>query len=196
MAWNPHAGARRIAEEWTAQTFSRDPNVVDAVTGMMMMSREAVVDYMTPLGLHHIMGDRSETGSNTASRYASALAQRNADPRTTPEKLLLWFHRVRWDERMPSGRTLWQELIAHYDQGVAGVAEMQARWAALKPQIDARRHDETAQRLAQQYREAVWWRDACIAYFQSVSGLPLPPGMRAPEHTLDHHKALQFSFIR
>lgn len=56
MAWNPDASSRAIARDWTRMTFSRDPAVVDTVVAMMMGSREAAVDYMTPLGLHHLMG--------------------------------------------------------------------------------------------------------------------------------------------
>jgi alpha-glucuronidase len=56
MAWGPEAArARPIAEEWARMTFSNDARVVEPVVGMMMKSREAVVDYMTPLGLHHLM---------------------------------------------------------------------------------------------------------------------------------------------
>jgi len=56
MAWDPEAGAREIAQDWVRMTFSRDPAVVEPVVGMMMASHQAVVDYMTPLGLHHLMG--------------------------------------------------------------------------------------------------------------------------------------------
>lgn len=56
MAWNPEAArAEAIAGEWARMTFSNDPAFVAPVVGMMMRSREAVVDYMTPLGLHHLM---------------------------------------------------------------------------------------------------------------------------------------------
>lgn len=56
MAWNPEqARARPIAEEWARMTFSNDPRFVEPTVAMMMGSREAVVDYMTPLGLHHLM---------------------------------------------------------------------------------------------------------------------------------------------
>lgn len=56
MAWDPeHARAEPIAREWAAMTFSTDLRFVDPAVGMMMRSREAVVDYMTPLGLHHLM---------------------------------------------------------------------------------------------------------------------------------------------
>ena len=56
MAWDPeHADAGAIAREWAAMTFTPDPRFVEPAVGMMMRSREAVVDYMTPLGLHHLM---------------------------------------------------------------------------------------------------------------------------------------------
>ncbi len=48
--------------------------------------------------------------------------------------------------------------------------------------------------LSVQEAEARWWRDACIAYFQSASGLPLPAGARPPERTLQEYKALRFNF--
>jgi alpha-glucuronidase len=56
MAWDPDISAKDVADEWIRQTFSNDPAVVEPVTTMMMNSREAVVSYMTPLGLAHIMG--------------------------------------------------------------------------------------------------------------------------------------------
>ncbi len=56
LAWNPSQSARAIAEDWTRMTFSNDDAFVRPVVDMMMASREAAVDYMTPLGLHHLMG--------------------------------------------------------------------------------------------------------------------------------------------
>jgi alpha-glucuronidase len=228
LAWNPQAAARDIAREWVAQTFTTEAATVQAVTGIMMMSREAVVDYMTPLGLHHLMGtghhhgpapwvndlkrpewnpayyhqadrrgigfDRSASGSDAVGQYAPELARQFGDPRTTPEKYLLWFHHLPWDYRMASGRTLWNELVARYDAGVAEAAQMQARWQRLRPVIDARRHADVAALLAKQLQEATWWRDASIAYFQSVSGLPLAPGVRAPALPLEQYKALRFPY--
>lgn len=55
LAWNPGLGAEEIAREWAAMTFAPEAAVVEPVVGMMMASREAVVDYMTPLGLNHLM---------------------------------------------------------------------------------------------------------------------------------------------
>ena len=43
-----------------------------------------------------------------------------------------------------------------------------------------------------QQGEARWWRDASIAYWQSLNGLGLPEGVRPPEHSLEHYKSLTF----
>jgi alpha-glucuronidase len=56
LAWDPEASAKDIAADWTKMTFGNDPRLVKPVVDMMMGSREAAVDYMTPLGLHHQMG--------------------------------------------------------------------------------------------------------------------------------------------
>ena len=55
LAWNPDADAGAIAEDWLRRTFGNDQSFIDAILPMMMRSRETVVNYMTPLGLHHIM---------------------------------------------------------------------------------------------------------------------------------------------
>jgi len=51
LAWDPGLPPAAIAEEWTRRTFSNDPKVVAPVVHMMLVSREAVVNYMTPLGI-------------------------------------------------------------------------------------------------------------------------------------------------
>jgi len=228
MAWNPETRARPIAEEWLQRTFSNDPALVGPVTEMMMGSREAVVDYMTPLGLHHLMDtghhygpgpwvddlarpewnptyyhqadaggigfDRTATGSNAVAQYAAPVAARFADLATVPEQDLLWFHHVPWDYRMKSGRDLWDELVLTYDRGVASVAAMRQTWASVEPQIDAQRFAEVSTFLAIQEREAKWWRDASLAYFQSISNRPLPKGVTPPPEPLEHYKGLTFPY--
>ncbi len=226
MAWDPTLGAAPVAREWAAMTFAPSPAIVDPVVAMMMGSREAVVDYMTPLGLAHVMAtghhygpgpwvadlkrpewnpvyyhradkagigfDRTRTGSDAIAQYAPALARQLTNPGTTPERELLWFHHVRWDRRMASGRTVWAEMVHAYDSGVAYVAGMRREWDTLKPDIDAERWTKTATYLAVQEREARWWRDASLAYWLSVNGLALPAGTIPPEHDLAWYKAQRF----
>ncbi|NJR78138.1 alpha-glucuronidase family glycosyl hydrolase [Sphingomonas corticis] len=226
LAWDPAADPAALAREWAAQTFS--PAVAAPVAAMMMPSRQAVVDYMTPLGLAHLMGtghhygpapwvadlarpewnpvyyhradargigfDRTRTGSDAVAQYARPLARRFADPRTVGEDYLLWFHHLPWDYRMPEGGTLWQALVRRYDRGVAAVGTMRAQWQALRPDIDAERFRVVSDDLAVQEREARWWRDASVAYWTSINGLPLPAGAAAPADTLDHYKSLSFPY--
>ncbi|WP_313341482.1 alpha-glucuronidase family glycosyl hydrolase [Stenotrophomonas sp.] len=250
IAWNPSQSARDIAADWAAMTFSPEPAVVQPIVGMMMASREAAVNYMTPLGLHHLMArghhygpgpwvdggpradwtsvyyhradrngigfDRTAQGSNAVAQYAPVVAATYGDLSLVPEPLLLWFHHVPWDHRMASGRPLWDELIGRYSHGVREVQAMQATWATLAPAapvapvapvpptavargaaplphaVDAQRHEQIAAFLRIQLREAQWWRDASVAYFQSISGRPLPPGEAAPPHPLSYYAALQF----
>lgn len=54
MAWNVNLTSEEIAEEWLMQTFTSEPKFVEPVLDMMMTSRETAVDYMMPLGFHHI----------------------------------------------------------------------------------------------------------------------------------------------
>jgi alpha-glucuronidase len=55
LAWNPLASSRDIASDWTSMTMTRDESAVRSIVDLMVNSHEALVDYMTPLGLHHIM---------------------------------------------------------------------------------------------------------------------------------------------
>jgi alpha-glucuronidase len=91
---------------------------------------------------------------------------------------------------MASGRTLWEELVIHYSQGVETVRGMRRTWATLAGYVDAERFAETSAFLRIQEKEASWWRDACVAYFRSLSKRPLPPGIAAPERTLQEYEAI------
>ncbi len=56
LAWNHQLSAEQIAEEWIRMTFTNDAKAVAPIKSMMLTSHETLVDYMTPMGLHHIMG--------------------------------------------------------------------------------------------------------------------------------------------
>ena len=228
LAWDPSQSSREIARDWVRMTFSNDQAFVDSVVDMMMGSREAVVDYMTPLGLHHLMGrdhhygpgpwvaggpradwtsvyyhradrngigfDRSATGSNAVAQYAPPLADSFGDVKRVPEQFLLWFHHLPWDYRTRSGRPLWDELVHRYTRGVNEVKKMRTTWDGLRGHVDAERHAQVAAFLAIQQKEAQWWRDASIAYFQRINGLPLPPGYAPPAQPLEYYEALSFPY--
>ena len=55
LAWNPSLASADIVDEWLRMTFTNDAAFIAPVKSMMLDSRQATVDYMTPLGLHHLM---------------------------------------------------------------------------------------------------------------------------------------------
>src|SRR6185503_825316 len=111
--------------------------------------------------------DRTRTGSDAVAQYRSPLREQWADPATVPENLLLWFHRVAWDRRMRSGRTLWDELVAHYAHGADEARGFEERWQGLRGKVDAERHQAVLAKLHQQAVEAAQWRDRIVGYFRT-----------------------------
>jgi len=55
LAWDPYMNSSDVADEWIRMTFTNDDEAVSRIKKMMLDSREIAVNYMTPLGLHHIM---------------------------------------------------------------------------------------------------------------------------------------------
>lgn len=222
LAWQPNTPSKQIATEWTKMTLTRDASAVATLVRLMLESHEAVVNYMTPLGLHHLFWgghhygpapwwdtekrddwnpvyyhkadafgvgfDRTKTGSNTVSQYHPPVRREFSDLDRCPEKFLLWFHHVAWDRKLKSGRTLWEELALHYQAGVDWVRATRSAWAKLADKIDPERHEAVAQKLTIQERDAVWWRDACLLYFQTFSARPLPSDVEKPAKTLVEYK--------
>jgi alpha-glucuronidase len=62
LAWDHTLSSDAIADEWIKMTFNNDAAFVSTTKRMMLSSRESMVNYMTPLGLHHIMGDGHHYG--------------------------------------------------------------------------------------------------------------------------------------
>lgn len=228
LAWDPSLNSSQIADEWIRQSFTNDEKFVAATKKIMLTSWETMVNYMTPLGLNHIMGtshhygpapwvsnagradwnpvyyhkadsigigfNRTSTGSDALSQYAPEVKAQFENLNTCPEKFLLWFHHVPWNYKMKSGKSLWNELCYKYNIGVDSVRWMQKTWNGLSGLIDKERHHQVKMLLTVQEKEAVWWRDACLSYFQTFSKMPIPPGYEQPAHPLDYYKTLRFQF--
>lgn len=228
LAWDHTLSAEAIADEWVRMTFSNNAAVVSNIKNIMMASREITVKYMTPLGLHHIMGwnhhygpgpwikdkpradwtsvyyhqaeekgigfNRTTSGSNALEQYQSPVQQLYNDPEKCDERYLLWFHHVSWDRKMKSGRTLWDELCHQYYEGADSAKWMQQHWNTLEGQIDDAQFRFVKSLLNIQQQEAVWWRNACVLYFQTFSQKPIPPGFEKPDKTLQYYEQLEFPF--
>lgn len=240
LAWNPEISSEQIADEWVRMTFdgqqitdnsqqSHKLSIVNcqlSIKNMMLSSHETCVNYMMPLGLHHIFAwdhhygpepwcdikgarpdwlpkyyhnadsvglgfNRTETGSNAVSQYNPPFSNELNDIQQCPEKYLLWFHHVSWNHSMKSGRTLWDELCYKYDGGVQQVREYQKEWDKLESFLDTQRFGEVQSKLRIQARDAVWWKDACLLYFQTFSKKPIPYDIERPVHELEELKKLK-----
>lgn len=228
LAWNHQLSSEQIADEWIKMTFTDDKNFLDPVKEIMLSSRETAVDYMMPLGLHHIFagehhygpepwGDykggrpdwspvyyhqadaqgvglnRTKTGSNAVSQYFPPLNERYGNISTCPENLILWFHHVPWDYTMKDGKSLWDELCYTYDSGVKKVRDYQKTWDKMEPYIDKQRFTDVQSKLKIQSKDAVWWKDACLLYFQTFSRKPIPFDIERPVHELEDLKKIKLN---
>ena len=95
---------------------------------------------------------------------------------------------------MKSGRTLWNELCYDYYAGVSAVKWMEKTWNSFQQTIDADRFAQVKMLLQIQEEEAVWWRNACLLYFQTFSKMPIPAEYEQPAKTLDYYKSLTFPY--
>jgi alpha-glucuronidase len=129
--------------------------------------------------------DRTLNGSANVKQYPDSLCRLYNDINTCTENLLTWFHHVPWDFRMKSGRTFWDELCHKYDEGVHQARHFLAVWDAVQPYVDSQRFNEIQRKLRIQARDAEWWRDACLLYFQTFSHRPIPQDVEHPVHNLD-----------
>ena len=71
---------------------------------------------------------------------------------------------------------------------------MQKKWNDVKAKVDADRFNQVKMLLQIQEDEAVWWKNACLLYFQTFSKLPIPANYEQPNKTLDYYKSLRFPF--
>ena len=126
-----------------------------------------------------------ETGSGATRQYPPSLFSQYNDIHQCPENLILWFHHVPWKHTMRSGKTLWDTLCLTYEQGVREAEAQADTWRQMKPFVDAERWADLMKRYDRQARDAWWWRDACVLYFQTFSHLPLPDGFRPAKFQLE-----------
>jgi len=226
QAWDHELTSEKIADEWIRMTFNSNPEFLEPIKDMMLSSHETVVNYMMPLGLHHLFAwehhygpepwcyvpgaredwlpryyhnasekgigfDRTRNGSGAVDQYHPPLNDMYNDIATCPENLLLWFHHVPWTHKMKNGRTLWDELCHKYQQGVDSVRSYQKTWDRLEAMVDSERHRHVQSRLRIQSRDAIWWRDAILLYFQTYSKLPIPYHLERPVHDLEDLKKIK-----
>lgn len=227
LSWNCNLSSDEIAEEWLKLTFSNNPVFLKKAKRIMMISRETAVNYMMPLGLHHIFAeghhygpqpwhdkseridwtstyyhqaskygigfDRTSNGTGAVNQYNSPLKELYENPDLCPDEYLLFFHHLPWKYTMKNGDTLWNNLCKAYDCGVKNARMFQDIWNSLRPYIDKRRFEEVKAKFEIQANDAAWWRDACLLYFQTFSGLEFPEEIERPTQNLEDLKNIKLN---
>jgi alpha-glucuronidase len=215
LAWNSSAKSAQLAEEWLKLTFhdaagaNNQPATYAAewntkfltpVTQLMLASREAIVDYSMPLGLHHIMsathghygpgpwwappGMRADW---TPGYYHQASANGVGFDRTkTGSDAVSQYHEPLASQfndpaTCPDEYLLWFHHLPWDFKMKSG----RTLWDELALHVDAERFGVVQNKLRSQSGNAVLWKDACLLYFQQFSHLPIPATVEPPMHTLD-----------
>ena len=208
LAWNPAFSAREILEEWITLTFGNEPALTRPLLEMMLASRGVYEKYNAPLGIgwmvnvghhygpsvdgyeymkwgtyhradHHAIGiDRTGKGTGFTSQYHPWLDALYSDLDTCPEEFLLFFHRLPYDYRLKSGKTLLQHIYDTHFEGVEEVEGFIATWDALRPHLADAAYEAVAERLRQQLVNAKEWRDVINTYFYRKTGIPDEKGRK------------------
>ena len=127
----------------------------------------------------------SKTGTDAVSQYHEPLKSLYDNVETCPKELLLWFHHLPWDYRMKDGHTLWEELCYTYEEGIKEARGFIKTWESVEKYVDPYRYGQVHDKLVRQAKDAIWWRDATMLYFQQYSKMDIPSDCTPTQHTLD-----------
>jgi len=201
LAWNPTLTAEEITREWVARTFGNNPIAYEPIVKMMLASRLTYEKYNAPLGIgwmvnishhygpnvdgyeymkwgtyhratHEAIGvDRTDKGTGYTSQYQPYVRDLYNNIETCPEEMLLYFHRVRYDHVLKTGKTLLQHIYDTHFEGVEEVERFIRTWDSLNGHIPNEAHTQVGTKLAVQLDNAKEWRDVINSYFFRKTGV-------------------------
>lgn len=199
VAWAGQSQPEKLALEWAELTF---PSAGKEVSRLLLDSADVYERYTSPLGLgwmvnvsthygpspegyefsrwgtyhkanHEAIGiDRSARGTGFSLQYPPALSRQYDDPCLCPEKLLLFFHRLRYDHIMPDGRTLLQRIYDDHFDGARDAKLLHDAWLVLEGRVPADVFARVLGRFVLQVKNAAEWRDVINTYFFRKTGIP------------------------
>ena len=205
-AWDPRVDPEAVLRRWARLTYALPGEQEAALVDMLMNSRTVYEKYAATLGLNWMVVpethygpspygyefsvwgtynragrdavgvDRTAAGTGLTLQYPEALRSRYESRETCPDELLLFFHRLGYDEHMRDGRTLIQRI---YDDHFEGAAETEAMARTLRglslPEPD---RTEALDRMERQLKNAREWRDVINTFFYRLSGVPDEKGRK------------------
>ena len=202
LCFNPDLSSEEIAEEWIKLTFNDDTKVVSNIKTLLMMSWPAYEKYNAPLGIgwmcspayhygpdpdgyeysvwgtyhkadHKYIGvERNSTGTGYSTLYREPLKTMYEKPETTPDELMLFFHRMPYDYKLKSGKTIIQHVYDTHFEGAEDVEKMNALWLELKGLVSEDSFDRVKERFDHQVWHSKEWRDVINSYFYRKTLIP------------------------
>ena len=195
LAFDPELSAEEIASEWIRLTYGSNEKVHENLQKILMMSWPAYEKYSAPLGIgwmvvpsvhygpdpdgyeysrwgtyhkadHRAIGvERNASGTGYAGLYLEPNASMYENPETTPEELLLFFHRMPYSHVLKSGKTIIQHIYDTHFEGAEDVERMAALFSELHGLIEENAYRRIRERLAHQLEHSKEWRDVINSYF-------------------------------
>lgn len=187
LAWNPYLSEQEITTEWIKSTWGCHPKLTKTLRQMMLPTWKSFLKSNSPYGLglttdvstHYkaafnvrihkewqadsigIGTDRSIRGTNFVSQYFEPNRTLFNDIETCPEDLLLCFHYVKWDHRLPSGHTLKHDFLKNLKCSIKQADRNIALWQSLADIIDETRYKEVLSSLQKERADAeLFWKEA------------------------------------
>jgi alpha-glucuronidase len=194
LAWNPDLSAEQITDEWVAMTFGNHPSLRKPLATMLLGSYATFVDYTSPLGIGNLVAasgahfdpdpedgrhsdaetvgnDRTvATGTGFTGLYHAPWNRIYESLDTVPDEHVLFMHRVPYEHRLQSGKTVIQHIYDSHFEGLENaVHDQHDTWDRLRRWVDERRHSEVQESFDAQVAHATLWRDTIVAYFFRLS---------------------------
>ena len=195
LAWNTSLSSEEIAREWISMTYNLDKMHEDTLLEILMGSWATYENYTSPLGIgwmvnisHHygpnvegyeydvwgtyhranhlaIGVDRTSKGTGMTQQYYPSNTRLYDNIDTCPQELLLFFHRIPYNHKLQSGKTLLQHIYDTHFKGVEEVEEMIKKWETLNEVICPVVYERVKVRFDRQLENSKNWRDVINTYF-------------------------------
>lgn len=178
-----------------------DAEASDVITDILMSSWPAYENYSAPLGIgwmvtpHGHYGpniegyeydrwgtyiradwqglgvERGPEGTGFALQYNSPNKEMYSSPETTPDELMLFFHKTPYKYVLKSGKTVIQHIYDSHFEGYDEAKRMQAAWNGLEGKIEKRAFENVSKRFEMQVANACEWCDIVNSYFYRRCGI-------------------------
>ncbi|MEX0611494.1 MAG: alpha-glucuronidase family glycosyl hydrolase [Pirellulales bacterium] len=193
LSWNPDLSVDEIYTEWIRQTFGDDPQVLDTIKTILLLSDDAARKMYLYRGYRGVWIDtdnrrgmvqkKSTHSANsrgigatspqlqerTLAQYAPGLRAIYGDP-ILGEEFLPSFRFAEYDHRLSTGRTVIQDFYANMDEAVQLAAQLPELWKQLEGKVDDRRFATTLESLNEFVETLKKQRQKQLQIFETVSG--------------------------